>query len=91
MKKTSTVQMFLVTVVSSLKLNLSKGKHPLKDTMRMFTTLEEAKAYGKLAAKKVHSKGLCRHNPFVFDPKFVQIMAVSDNAAPKLIRNAYSV
>ena len=89
MKKTNT--MFLVSVVSSVKLNMSKGKHPLKDTIRMFGTLEEAKAYGKRAAKNVHSKGLCRNNPFVFDPSFVQIMAVCDNAAPKLIRNAYSV
>ncbi|NBT49061.1 MAG: hypothetical protein EBT07_14825 [Actinobacteria bacterium] len=91
MKKTNTVQMFLVTVISSLRLNLSKGSHPLKDTIRMFSTLEEAKAYGKRAAKKVHSQGLCNKRPFVFDPKFVQIMVVSDNAAPKVIRNAYSV
>jgi hypothetical protein len=83
--------MFLVTVISSLRLNLSKGSHPLKDTIRMFSTLEEAKAYGKRAAKKVHSQGLCNKRPFVFDPKFVQIMVVSDNAAPKVIRNAYSV
>ena len=57
----------------------------------MFSTLEEAKAYGKRAAKKVHSQGLCNKRPFVFDPKFVQIMVVSGNAAPKVIRNAYSV
>jgi hypothetical protein len=91
MKKTNTVQMFLVTVISSVRLNLSKGSHPLKNTIRMFSTLEEAKAYGKRAAKKVHSAGLCKNLPYVFDPKYVQIMMVSGNAAPKLIRNAYSV
>ena len=89
-KTTKTESMYLVVVMSSCIG--SKGTSPLKQTMRLFPTLEQAMAYGKRAAKKEHDASLLGSGrAFVLRPEYVQISAVSGNAAPKLLRNPYGL
>ena len=89
-KTTKTEPMYLVVVLSSCIG--SKGKSPLKQTMRLFPTLEQAMAYGKRAAKKEYESSLLGSwRPFVMRREYVQITAVSGNAAPKLMRNPYGL
>lgn len=75
----------------------SKGKSPLKQTMRLFPTLEQAMAYGKRAAKKEWESSLLGswrpggRWPFVMRREYVQITEVSGTAAPKLLHNPYGL